>query len=154
MKIVILMFFCLLIVSNTVLAQTNTLLDNGDGTITDVATALIWQKEDDNVVRDFSASNQYCQSLILAGNSNWRLPDVKEFTSIIRFSGNIQRNINRIAFPATSGSFAYWTSTTTSNSSSQAWEVYFSTDLVLSTGSIGNVDQRSKTGQNFVRCVR
>ena len=56
--------------------------DNNDGTVTDNVTGLMWQKEDDDNVRDWEAALSYCESLSLAGFSDWRLPNIKELDSI------------------------------------------------------------------------
>ena len=46
--------------------------DNGNGTITDNVTGLVWQKEDDNTTRTWAAAGTYCDGLILGGQSDWR----------------------------------------------------------------------------------
>jgi hypothetical protein len=50
--------------------------DNGDGTITDTATSLMWlQNVPTNAMNWVSASN-YCADLVSCGYSDWRLPSV------------------------------------------------------------------------------
>ncbi len=66
--------------------------DNGDGTITDLNTGLIWQKTPDFVKRTFEDSKSYARNLKLAGYSDWRLPTIKELFSIADFSGNVHSN--------------------------------------------------------------
>jgi len=58
-------------------------LDNGDGTVTDAQTGLMWQKEDDGTVRTYADGLSYCRQLRLAGQSDWRLPTLQELLSIV-----------------------------------------------------------------------
>ncbi len=64
----------------------NRFFDNGDGTITDSATGLMWQKADDGKVRDWKSALSYAENLQLANYSDWRLPDAKELQSIIDYT--------------------------------------------------------------------
>jgi len=70
--------------------------DNGDGTITDNVTGLIWQQSPDsnedgtinsNDKLTQAAAESYCSDLVLAEQSDWRLPDIKTMYSLIDFSG-------------------------------------------------------------------
>lgn len=64
--------------------------DNGDGTITDLNTGLMWQKTPDFVKRSLSQSHQYAKSFKLAGYTDWRLPTIKELFSIANLRGNMR----------------------------------------------------------------
>ncbi len=61
------------------------LTDNGDGTVTDNVTGLMWTKA--FRVMDFEAAKKYADDFELAGHDDWRLPSIKELYSIILFSG-------------------------------------------------------------------
>lgn len=70
--------------------------DNGDGTITDNITGLMWSKTSDLNgdgiidVNDKLTQEQAeygAQNLTLAGYEDWRLPTIKELYSLIMFSG-------------------------------------------------------------------
>lgn len=63
----------------------NLFSDNGDGTVSDSASMLMWQKADDGISRDWLASIQYCEDLELAGYSDWHLPNAKELQSIVDY---------------------------------------------------------------------
>ena len=58
--------------------------DNGDGTVTDVVTGLMWQQSPGAKVTADAAD---ADGLVLAGHDDWRLPSVKELYSLVRFSG-------------------------------------------------------------------
>jgi len=70
--------------------------DNGDGTITDNVTGLVWQQSPDtDNDGDIDAADKmsyenaitYCQDLSLAGHDDWQLPAIKQLYSLIDFSG-------------------------------------------------------------------
>jgi hypothetical protein len=60
--------------------------DNGDGTITDNVTKLMWQKQPYEDSMLWEGALAYCESLELAGRTDWRLPSVMELTSIVNYS--------------------------------------------------------------------
>jgi len=64
----------------------NEFVDNGDGTISDLATGLMWQQRDSGTAMDWSAALAYCENLDYAGYDDWRLPNVKELESIVDYS--------------------------------------------------------------------
>lgn len=68
----------------------NNFVDNGDGTISDLASGLMWQKEDDGNSRDWEESLIYAEDLTLANYNNWRLPNAKELQSIVDYSRSPQ----------------------------------------------------------------
>ncbi|MAG63454.1 hypothetical protein CMO84_08030 [Candidatus Woesearchaeota archaeon] len=64
----------------------NNFVDNGDGTITDVATNLMWAKSDSTTPLDWEAALAYAENSTLAGATDWRLPNVKELQSIVDYT--------------------------------------------------------------------
>jgi hypothetical protein len=64
----------------------NDLHDNGDGTITDRATSLMWQKADSGKGMNWEQALAYAASAKLAGHSDWRLPNAKELQSIVDYT--------------------------------------------------------------------
>ncbi len=60
--------------------------DNGDGTITDFNTGLMWQKSPDEKVT-FADAVTNADTYELAGYNDWRLPTIKELYSLINFNG-------------------------------------------------------------------
>jgi hypothetical protein len=70
--------------------------DNGDGTITDNITGLMWQKSPDtngdgNILADdkysYDEAVANASACTTGGYSDWRLPTIKELYSLMQFSG-------------------------------------------------------------------
>lgn len=115
----------------------------GDEVVTDPATGLMWQKDCDfNGTRGWKQALYYCENLVYAGYSDWRLPNKNELFSLV--------NYNKVApasdFPAKMGEYTshaeYFTS-----SSGGSWAVWI-TDF-----SDGASQSYSKNG-SYIRCVR
>lgn len=132
--------------------------DNGNGTVTDNNTGLIWQKQDDgNTYNWYQASGTYnadynpdstniCGSLSLDGYSEWRLPTVKELIGLIDYSKLWPvPMINETFFPSTQLS-KYWTSTTSAQNPDAAWWVPFD-----QTSPVRYINP--KYDPMYVRCV-
>lgn len=64
----------------------NNFIDNGDGTITDLATGLMWQQGDSEKGMGWQASLSYAEKLELANYNDWRLPNAKELQSIVDYT--------------------------------------------------------------------
>lgn len=60
--------------------------DNGDGTVTDLVTGLIWQKTPGAKVT-WEEAMANARRLRLSGRDDWRLPNIKELYSLMDFSG-------------------------------------------------------------------
>jgi len=149
--------------------------DNGDGTVTDNCTGLMWQQDTADVDGgglDTSSESgdrpgwcealDYCEDTLdgFAGHDDWRLPNVHELQSIVDHS-----QVNPAIAPIFTGVEAardvgYWTSTT--QQSFLAWHFL---------SRVGRFETRAPTGQkgddetvqppnskvhgpNFVRAVR
>ncbi len=68
----------------------NDFVNNNDGTISDKATGLMWQKADDGNARDWEEALAYTESLELSVYSDWRLPNAKELQSIVDYTRSPQ----------------------------------------------------------------
>jgi len=64
----------------------NEFSDNGDGTVSDSATGLMWAQNDSGEGLNWGDALAYCEHLNLAGYSDWRLPTIKELNSIVDYS--------------------------------------------------------------------
>lgn len=61
--------------------------DNGNGTVTDRVTGLIWQQAHNPERLGWQAARMRCESLSLGGHDDWRLPTITELFSIADFAG-------------------------------------------------------------------
>lgn len=148
--------------------------DNGDGTVTDLNTGLMWElKTNVGDIHDkdttytwanaFSVFIAGVNSANFAGHNDWRLPNVYELYSICLLEVGAITDvkatgapyIDQSAFGNATGNFpgnsywtqssSYWSSTTYPSSTGYALFVYF---------SYGYVSSRNKTYSYYVRCVR
>ncbi len=60
--------------------------DNGDGTVTDLNTGLMWQ-QDPGSKMTWEEAVSGADTFTLAGYDDWRLPTIKELYSLILFNG-------------------------------------------------------------------
>jgi hypothetical protein len=63
----------------------NDFKNNGDGTVSDLATGLTWMQADSGRKLDWGQALAYCESLSFAGHDDWRLPNAKELHSIVDY---------------------------------------------------------------------
>ena len=117
--------------------------DNGDGTITDNTTGLVWQKMQSPTTVAWEEALVYCNDLVLAGKSNWRMPNIKELQSLNE-EKLFKPSFNKTYFiNISSGNF--WSSTTMQNSTSKAWDINI---------DYGIVSYNEKSVKEFVLAVR
>ena len=124
-----------------------------DGTeVTDSKTGLIWQRC--SAGQSWSAGTSTCTGTAATytheaalsfakTQTGWRLPNVKELSSITDKSRN-NPAIDVTAFPATPANW-FWTSTPYAGGASDTWGVYFSNGLV---------NNLSRSSTYLVRLVR
>ena len=117
--------------------------DNGDGTITDTGTGLMWQKNTSNTTQNWQNSILYCASQNTGGFTNWHLPNKKELESIVDYTKNLPA-INSIF---NTNNAEYWTSSTYSGNQSTAWTISFGDGRSLHWNEY-------KTIGFYSRCVR
>ena len=96
--------------------------DNGDGTITDTKTNLMWTKKDSYVdlgkCLDWNASKSYVSGLSTGAYTDWRLPTVKELKAIYGESkSNVIPHDHASGYPlhldsifADGAAYYYWSS--------------------------------------------
>jgi hypothetical protein len=75
-------FFVLCVRGNSAYGV-NHFVDNGDDTVSDQATGLVWQKADNGKGQNWQDALAYCEDLSLAGKDDWRLPDAKSLQSLV-----------------------------------------------------------------------
>lgn len=65
---------------------TNQFVNNGNGTITDNASGLMWMQNDNGTGVLWKDALSYAENFSYAGFSDWRLPDTKELQSIVDYT--------------------------------------------------------------------
>ncbi len=142
-------------------------VDNGDGTVTDLNTGLMWQQTPNLTDKStFAEAVAGADSFDLAGYDDWRLPTIKELYSLINFNGGMSRGIPYIDtdyFDFVYGDelggrdidAQYWSSTeyvsTTMNGSHTVFGVNFADGRIKGYGSS---NPRGGQMEQFVRYVR
>lgn len=112
---------------------------------TDSKTGLTWQ--DNNASKTtklvWEEAKNYCTNLNLAGEENWRLPNIKELQSIVNV--NSYNPAIKKGFKHVNTLDNYWSSSSFVSHDEGAWIVYFKN---------GNINANYKTVKFYVRCVR
>jgi len=121
--------------------------DNGDGTVSDYNTGLMWEKADSVTPHSWSEAISECESATTAFYTDWRLPTKKEIVSLINYenSGSAGSALDSsLTYP---GMVRYlWSADTSAQNSVEAWFVDIFT---------GVFDIRDKSFYSHpVRCVR
>ena len=136
--------------------------DNGDGTITDTSTGLVWDKCSRGQVWDNTTPPGTCtgaassydwvaalseataaNSASHRGHADWRLPNRTELESLVKINA-FSPAIDGTYFPATPN-HSYWTSTSSAPNPADAWSVVFNNGYTYAHG---------KTDTLHVRLVR
>jgi len=115
--------------------------DSGNQTVTDQNSGLVWMQSDDGIPRVWQDAVDYCNGLVFAGQSDWRLPTRFELDSIVDYGRS---------FPAIDPVFScqasfYWSSDVYAGDPVYAWGIYFND---------GGDHWLDKINTYYVRCVR
>jgi len=71
------------------LGRSRQFIDHGDGTLTDLATGLMWIADPSALAGDFDAAGDYAAALVLceglshAGYTDWRMPNIQSLFSMV-----------------------------------------------------------------------
>lgn len=105
---------------------------NEDGTVTDNVTGLMWPEDANGKgcytgqTMSYVSALSWSGRLNFAGYSDWRIPNVHEFISLVMMEPSESgAKINKTYFLNSKNNY-YWTSTTTLDRSSTAFQVNFS----------------------------
>ena len=107
--------------------------------VLDTRTGLEWQKDAGGRM-SWDKAMGYASSLRLGKHSDWRLPTVEELATLIDYSKEGPAS----SFPGMPRDY-FWSSSSYSGASSNAWNVNFYS---------GNVYSYDKSYSNYVRCIR
>lgn len=117
---------------------------NGDGTVTDNRTGLMWQEGEPEEAMSWNGALDYALQLDFAGYTDWRLPNIKELQSLHDESA-VRPSIALMYFPSAKAGL-YWSSTTQiSPQADRAWTL---------DSTLGIVSYNPKADRLRVRLVR
>ncbi|MEL7641253.1 MAG: DUF1566 domain-containing protein [Solidesulfovibrio sp.] len=95
------------------------LTDNGNGTVTDTNTGLVWQQTPDRTGLDWDNAGAYCAALDTGGHTDWRLPSRREIATLVSYNRDIPTFANLLQ--STKSNESFWTSTTYIVDTTQAY---------------------------------
>lgn len=128
-------FFTIYVRGNTSYGKNN-FVDNGDGTVTDIATGLMWLQDDSGYGMNWEDALTYAEGLTASGYNDWRLPDAKELQSIVDYTRSLSTTnsaaIDEVFTTSTiideGGSINYpffWSSTTHADSQEKGYNAAY-----------------------------
>lgn len=129
--------------------------------VADSTTGLIWQRCSEGMLWSGSTctgtATSYTQhqaaltiakTQATASGKPWRLPNVKELTSITKLGVSTAPSIDAVAFPVTSPGWFWTSSPTVGSPQSNAWAVYFY------NGAVYSLSRDLSYNSIYVRLVR
>jgi hypothetical protein len=124
--------------------------DNGDGTVTDKLTGLMWAKNANmGGLMNWNSAIDYADNLFLGAAgcgltwNDWRLPNVRELQSLIDFSNYSPALPSGHPFSYMQFQGYYWSSTTYTGNTNYAWIVLIQDGYVSCTDKTGYFDYNS-----------
>ncbi len=106
-------------------------IDNGDGTVSDPSTGLMWTKNANHGRMTWNDAVAYCANLVTNGYSDWRLPSVArdggkvELDTLFRANGNPDGSWEGYSGTPFTGvnDNVFWSGTSYASNSSYKWVV-------------------------------
>lgn len=129
--------------------STKHFVDVGDGTVIDIDTGVIWEKELGNTDLMWQQAVDYCDNLNKSGYFDWRLPTMNEVASLVDYGSNSSSNYHPTAF-GNPGYYMYWTATGEASSGNDA---FFAFTADLTKGEVSS-DLKYFPFGYLARCVR
>ena len=134
-------------------------VDNGDGTISDLNTGLMWEKKsDDESVHDHTQGYTWQEGVEVfvphlnrerfAGYGDWRLPNVKELQSIVNYGTEapaVHPAFHTRCAPgctidtcSCTVRYSHLSSTTVADDPTRVWDIDFTSGDILTWGKTGS----------------
>lgn len=79
---VLAVFCCVTLFYAVAVGADSRFIDNGDGTVTDTATGLMWAQTDNLGNISWDNSKLYCENIILSRYTDWRMPTIDELKTL------------------------------------------------------------------------
>jgi hypothetical protein len=98
-------------------------IDNGDGTVTDPSSGLMWQQTTAPGSYTWEQALSYCENLALAGYTDWRLPTIRDLDSIVDLNIGAPA-IDSTYFPDTVPAL-FWSASPGVYDTTSAWSLAF-----------------------------
>ncbi|MDV6234626.1 DUF1566 domain-containing protein [Leptospira ellisii] len=158
MKNTVFLLLSVLVLSRPAIGYSGPFQDNGNNTISDTRTGLLWQKcvagytgadcsGGSAATMDWGTALTYCNTITINGLSGWRLPSIKELLSTVNYNSP-NYTLPNVYFPEPGSPIVQyvWSSTGSAASTSRtnAYALRYNGDFSL----------RIKTAAFHVRCVR
>ena len=110
--------------------------------IIDKTTGLIWQNNNDKILRNWNEAKKYCEDISIGGYTKWRLPTRAELSSLVKYDTYKPATDSIFGYTANSG---YWSIDNVKLNNHSRWIVNF---------EYGNESLASKTSKYYTRCVK
>jgi hypothetical protein len=144
--------------------------DNGDGTITDNRTGLMWEKKDDNNaggIHDWNNTYTWANAFVFvaalntepcfAGHCDWRVPNINELQSLAdygKFDPGIDDTFNTSCAPGCTVTTCSCTQWSPYWSSTGYLPPGFTNNLLFVDFHAGGIDHTTSGNNLYVRAVR
>jgi hypothetical protein len=97
---------------------------NSTDTVIDNLTGLMWAKDASTAgTKSWAAALTYCNELAIGGYSDWRLPNVREFHSLMDYGKSVAPLLPADHLFTNVANDYYWSSTTNAVYTDNAWDV-------------------------------
>lgn len=103
------------------LKQEGSFTANGDGTVSDAKSLLMWQTSSTAATYTHAEAEAQCQAATTGGHSDWRLPTVAEWLSIIDYSQLYPALTKAFSVTQTTG---FWAANANAGQANTHWYVW------------------------------
>ena len=133
---------------------TERFVENGDGTITDSMTGLMWQQDPDENTKNWAGALAAAEGSSIGGYDDWRLPNILELESLLNYdigwaSPNTQADwLESVGFSTAVEHDRWWSSTTVTGTPTYAYHIF-----IHSGGIAVRIDRDLKTNDSWYRAM-
>ena len=106
------------------------LSDFGGAAVRDEETGLVWETTLETIEMSWTDARAACADKDVGGRKGWRLPSVSELSSLLDPTARVRPTLP-LGHPFANVQDAYWSATTVTDNTKNAWMVFFDTGKVL-----------------------